>query len=134
MKFFLTFTITVSLLIFAACTKDHYPEHQDKFPLRKVRFELYTTEDFSGDKLNIQFSLHMHNNNRAIYDSSFTTMRVEEIPDSLHRIIIEKFVPGNDTSTLVVGFTYHIQNVGYSWYLEEFPARDSFKVLRYSFK
>jgi hypothetical protein len=134
MKFLLIFTITGTLLSFAACTKDHYPAHKDRIALRKVRFELYTTEDFSGDKLNIQFTLHMHNDDRSIYDSSLATMRVEEIPDSLHRIIIEKFVPGNDTSTLVVGFTYHIQNVGYSWYLEEFPGRDSLKVLRYSFK
>ena len=65
---------------------------------------------------------------------SAPTMKIEEIPDSLHKIVVEKFVPGNDTATLVVGFEYYIENVGYSWYLEEFPAKDTFKLLRYSFK
>ena len=126
--------LAAAILIVTACKKDHYPSPVERSPLRKVRFELFTNENFSGDKLNITFSVHMHNDDRAILDSALPTMKVEEIPDSAHRIVIEKWVPGNDTSTLVVGFTYHIDNVGYSWYLEEFPARDTFKLLRYSFR
>ena len=136
MKNYFGFVLAAAMLVVTACSKDHYhyPDHGQKSPLRKVRFELFTKEDFSGDKHNITFSLHMHNHDRKILDSALATMKVEEIPDSLHKIVIEKFVPGNDTATLVVGFEYYIQNVGYSWYLEEFPAKDTFKLLRYSFR
>ena len=61
-------------------------------------------------------------------------MKISAIPDSLHKIVIEKTVPGNDTTALVVGFTYYIENVGYSWNLDSFPARDTFKLIQYSFR
>jgi hypothetical protein len=61
-------------------------------------------------------------------------MKIKDIPDSNHRIIIEKIAPDNETSTLVVGFNYQIETVGYSWYLDTFPATDTFKLLRYSFR
>ena len=134
MKIYSILALAAIVLSFAACRKDHYPSHVKKPPLRKVRFELYTKEDFSGNKQDIQFNLNMHNDDRVIFDSALAMMKVEDIPDSLHKIVFEKFVPGNDTSTLAVGFTYHIVNVGYSWYLEEFPASDTFKLLQYSFR
>ena len=28
----------------------------------------------------------------------------------------------------------YLENIGYSWYLEEFPAKDTFKLLQYSFR
>jgi hypothetical protein len=61
-------------------------------------------------------------------------MKVKDIPDSLHKIVIEKWVPQNDTSSLAVAFTYYIENVGYSWYLQPFPAGDTLKVLEYTFR
>ena len=61
-------------------------------------------------------------------------MKIKDIPDSLHKIVIEKSVPGNDPSTLTVGFDYEIENVGSSWYLEPFPRGDSLKLLRYPFR
>src|SRR5262245_51494651 len=106
MKIYCSLVLAAALLVVTACSKDHYhyPGHPQKSPLRKVRFELFTKEDFSGDKHNITFSVHMHNQDRAILDSALATMTVEQIPDSLHKIVIEKYVPGNDTATLVVGF------------------------------
>lgn len=76
----------------------------------------------------------MKNDRKVIFDSLFVTMKVEDIPDSNHRIVIEKAVPGNDTSTLAVGFYYEIEGVGISWYLDSFPATDTFKLVRYSFQ
>jgi hypothetical protein len=61
-------------------------------------------------------------------------MKIKDIPDSNHRIIIEKLAPDNDTATLVVGFNYQIENVGFSWYLDTFRAGNTFKLLRYSFR
>ena len=136
MKIYFILATAVAMIAVTACKKDYQgPDygHKSSVP-RKVRFELYTTENFSGDKHNITFSLHMHNHERKILDSALATMKIEDIPDSLHKIVIEKYVPGNDTATLVVGFDYHIENVGYSWYLEDFPAKDTFKLLQYSFK
>jgi len=135
MRICFSLALAAVMLLVAACKKEyHSPGYGHNSSLRKVRFELYTKEDFSGDKHNITFSLHMHNHERKILDSALATMKVEEIPDSLHKIVIEKFVPGNDTATLVVGFDYYLENIGYSWYLEEFPAKDTFKLLQYSFR
>jgi hypothetical protein len=134
MKYFGIALFAFLLLSIAACKKVYDANQQYNPPLRKVRFELYTKENFSGNTRNITFSLQMHNSTDKIYDSTLSPMKVEDIPDSLHKMIFEKSVPGNDTSTLVVGFYYYLENVGYSWYLEQFPARDTFKILRYPFR
>ena len=122
-------------IIIVSCRKDHNPPHTTPPPpIRKVRYELFTKENFSDDQHNITFNLFMRNSKINLLDSPLATMKISAIPDSLHRIIIEKPVPGNDTATLVVGFTYYIENVGYSWYLDSFPATDTFKLIRYSFR
>jgi len=129
--------IAAILTIFiVSCSKDHdspYDTHKPA-PIRKVRYELFTKEDFSTDQHNITFNLFMRNSKRNLLDSPLATMKISAIPDSLHRIIIEKTVPGNDTTALVVGFTYYIENIGYSWNLDSFPALDTLKVIRYSFR
>jgi hypothetical protein len=122
----------VLLFIVVSCKKDQLNAKIN--PPRKVRYELYTNEDFSDDQKNILFSIFMRNGQKTIFDSPLAKMKIKDIPDSNHRIIIEKMAPDNDTSTLVVGFNYQIENVGYSWYLESFPAVDTFKVLRYPFR
>ena len=109
-------------------------ENNNNSQTRLVRYELYTEEDFTGDQHNIQFSLFMKTAGKTIFDSSLATMKIEEIPDSIHKIVIEKLVPGNDTSTLTVGFNYQIENVGISWYLDTFPSGDTLKLLQYAFK
>jgi hypothetical protein len=124
-----------------SCSKDHTPPgggQNNKFPTRKVRFELFTKEDFSTDNHNITFSLFIRRDHgidsRTLLDSALATMKVKDIPDSAHKIVIEKWVPQNDTSNLAVAFTYYIENVGYSWHLEPVPAGDTLKVLQYSFR
>ena len=122
----------VLLLIVVSCKKDQ-PNAKTN-PPRKVRYELYTNEDFSGDQKNILFSIFIRSGQKTIFDSPLATMKIKDIPDSNHKIIIEKLAPDNDTATLVVGFNYQIENVGFSWFLETFPAGDTVKVLRYSFR
>ncbi|HEX3767960.1 MAG TPA: hypothetical protein VHT72_06250 [Puia sp.] len=122
----------ILLFIAAACKKDQADAKTN--PSRRVRYELYTNEDFSDDQKNIFFSVFIRNGQKTIFDSPLAAMRIKDIPDSNHRIIIEKIAPENETSTLVVGFNYQIETVGYSWYLDTFPATDTFKLLRYSFR
>ena|ERR1700733_748114 len=124
--------LPVLLLIVVSCKKDQ-PKVKTNAP-RKVRYELYTNEDFSDDQKNILFSIFMRNGQKTIFDSPLATMKIRDIPDSNHRIIIERLAPSNDTATLVVGFNYQIENVGYSWFLDTFPASDTFKLLRYPFR
>ena len=136
MKSYSILAVIAITIAAGACRKDYNPYGNNKGnpPVRKVRFELFTDKDFAGNQGNIQFRLHMENADRAILDSNLAIMKIEDIPDSAHRIIIEKLVPGNDTSTLTVGFVYYIENVGISWHLESFPAGDTLKVVRYPFE
>ena len=103
-------------------------------PIRKVHYELFTTENFSEDQHDIQFSLFMRDSRRTIFDSALAIIKVKDIPDSLHRWIFDKNVPGNNQDSLVVGFTYRIFDVGYSWYLDKFQKGDTLKKIIYSFK
>jgi len=138
MKIYLTIAAVALVSVVLSCKKDRFPhngkDRGNNFPPRRVHFELYTKENFGNDNKNIFFNLFMRTERRTIFDSALAVMKVNEIPDSLHRIIIDKWVPGNDTSRLAVGFTYRIENVGISWYLEEFSAGDTVKLLKYSFK
>ncbi len=121
----------------SSCKKDQQSASGKKssyFPVRRVRYELYTNEDFTGNNENIRFSVFIRTNGKTIFDSSLAVMKIKDIPDSLHMIVIVKSVPGNDPSTLTVGFDYEIENVGSSWYLEPFPRGDSLKLLRYPFR
>jgi hypothetical protein len=122
----------ISFVLVVSCKKDQ-PDVKSN-PPRKVRYELYTNEDFSDDQKNILFSIFIRDGIKTIFDSPLATMKISDIPDSNHRIIIEKWVPDNNASTLVVGFDYQIENVGMSWYLDTFPAKDLSKVLSYSFR
>jgi hypothetical protein len=135
MKAYSILAIVAVVSCLAACKKEGYPQYEDYFTQQRVvRYELYTTEDFSDENNNIQFSLTIRKPGRTLFDSALATMKISEIPDSAHRIIIEKRVPGNDTSRLAVGFDYKIENVGVSWYVDEFLANDTLKVVRFSFK
>jgi hypothetical protein len=122
----------VVLCILYSCSKDH--SHPGNKPTRKVHYELFTTEDFSDDQHDIEFHLFMRDSRRTIFDSALAIMKVKDIPDSLHRLIFDKVVPGNNQDSLVVGFTYHLFDVGYSWYLDQFPKGDTLKRVIYSFK
>jgi hypothetical protein len=147
MKIYSILTVIVVMCAVVSCKKDK-PTYDNPLqqpfqethesaannPLRRVHFELYTKENFSTDLKNIHFNVFMRTDTKTLLDSAITTMRIADIPDSLHRIIIDKFVPANDASRLAVGFTYDIENVGNSWYLEDFPAGDTVKVLKYSFR
>ncbi|MBW4891574.1 hypothetical protein KXQ82_17745 [Mucilaginibacter sp. HMF5004] len=102
---------------------------------RKVKYVLYTDQNFSTDSKLITFRLFMQRpNNTTVWDSILPPMKVKDIPKSLHKIVVERLVPGNDPSTLKVGFEYTIQDVGYSWFFDVINAGETFKEVNYSFK
>jgi hypothetical protein len=101
-------------------------------PQRTIRFQLYTNQDFSGNTSVINFSIFIRNSNRTLFDSSLASMRIEDIPDSLHKLVIEKTV--NDNSDLAAGFQYEIQDVGTSWHIDTSKAANPLKIIDYSFQ
>ena len=121
----------LSALSFMSCTKEDSPS--PTAPPRKIRFVLYTEEDFSSDN-NITFSLVIRNSTKTLFDSSLSVMKVKDIPKSANKLIFEKQVPNDDGSVLTAGFYYTIENVGLSWYIDTCSAGQSLKVIDYSFK
>lgn len=105
-------------------------------PQRTIRFQLYTNRDFSGNTSVINFSIFIRNSNRTanrtLLDSSLGSMRMEDIPDASHKLVIEKTV--NDNSDLAAGFNYEIPDVGNSWYVDTSKAGNPFKIIDYSFQ
>jgi len=96
---------------------------------------LYTDKDLSGDNHTIIFKLSIQKPpNQVLWDSTLAPMRIKDIPDLAHKLIVKKAVPGNDPSLLKVGFSYSIQDVGNSWYFNAFNAGDMFKVVNFNFQ
>ena len=103
-------------------------------PPRKIQYVLYTNRDFSDDEGIIHFTLLMKQDTRVVWDSLLAPMKIKDIPNSSHKIVVEKTVPDNITSDLVVGFLYEIENVGYSWSLDTCSANDTFKIVEFPFQ
>jgi len=101
---------------------------------RKIQYVLYTNEDFSNDNGIIHFTLLMKDNGRVLWDSLLAPMQIKDIPNSSHKIIVEKTVPDNNNSDLVVGFLYEIENVGYSWSLDTCRSNETFKIVEFPFQ
>jgi hypothetical protein len=137
MKTYLVLAMAALMSTVTSCRKNEgYPDGKNRSgsTVRKVHYELYTDENFSDNQENIQFTLFMRDAGKTIFDSSLATMKIKDIPDFDHRLVIEKIVPGNNTSTLTVGFVYQIENVGLSSWLAPFPASDTIGLIKFSFR
>jgi hypothetical protein len=130
MKISFVYFSALMFLMLSSCKKDN----QSNTSTRMVRYELFTNRDYSGETNIISFRVQIINAQKTLFDSILAPMKMEEIPDSAQKIIIEKAVPGNDPLTLKVGFYYSIQNVGISWHYESFLSQDRFKLVRFDFK
>lgn len=101
----------------------------------KVQFVLYTDQDFSHDSNQILFRLSIQKApNQSLWDSILAPMAIKDIPDSLHKIIIEKWVTNNNNVFLKCGFYYSIENIGNSWYLDSIPPGVNFKKVEFNFR
>jgi hypothetical protein len=121
------------LLSFSSCHKDKEQPNNSKVE-RKIKYVLYTNEDFSDDEHNITFSVFARDNNRNLLDSAISTMKVKEIPSAANKIVVEKTLVTDASAQLVAGFTYKIEGVGESWYLDSIPAGQNNKIIEYAFK
>lgn len=101
---------------------------------RKIRFQLYTNQDFSADNSIIHFSIFIKDANRTLLDSALASMQIKDIPDAAHKLIVEKTVTGNYNSDLTAGFRYEIENVGISAFIDTSKAGNTFKIIDYAFQ
>jgi len=125
----LTFTLVLAGI---SCTKDTSPTIPNSG--RIIKFILHTEKDFSNDNHNITFSLFIRNHTTVLFDSTLSSMKIKDIPDSANKLIFEKKVPNDDGSDLAAGFNYTIENVGMSWYLDTCKAGETFKIVDFSFQ
>jgi hypothetical protein len=135
--------LALAILLVMSCSKEitdtsiNSPaaiQKVDQAVHRKIQFCLFTDRDFSKDKDTIRFTLFMQNSrNKILWDSALAPMQVKDIPDSAHRIIITKKVPGNNMALLKVGFRYSIQNVGNSSYIDTSAAGEILKIVNFNF-
>lgn len=131
-KNLLTIFCACAFLLTAACKKS---TTSDLVATRKIKFILYTDKDFSGDNGNIQFKLSIQKlPNQILWDSVLPPMRIKDIPNLAHKLVVEKAVPGNDDTTIKAGFTYTIENVGNSWYYDISNEGEKYKEILFNFQ
>lgn len=122
-----------SILALTACKKSA-PDVPTTLS-RKVRYVLFTDQDFSNDDKKITFTLFIKKTNGLIlWDTVLAPIKVKDIPDKNHKLIIEKMVPHDDNSTLKIGFDYAIQDVGNSWFFDILNPGEDFKEIVFDVK
>lgn len=100
---------------------------------RKVKYELFTTSDFSQETDIITFEARIVGK-KVIWDSVLAPMQIKDIPSAVNKIVFEKEVPEDDNSELTVGFKYTIEGVGISWHNERLLAGEELKVVSFDFQ
>jgi hypothetical protein len=141
---FLSVCLLLTLYTLASCKKNVTGE--SPVPAdggRTIRFILYTDQDFSTDNSVIHFSIFIKKGSvyvidtgrsNLLFDSAFTPIRIKDIPDYAHKIVVEKKVVGYDNADLTAGFVYEIENVGSSWHVDTSSAGNRLKVIDYNFR
>jgi len=120
-------------MLMASCKKS--TTTTDPAAPRKIKFILYTNKDFSGDNGNIQFRLSIQkSSNQTLWDSVLPPMRIKDIPDLAHKLVVEKAVPDNYDAAIKAGFYYTIENVGYSWHYDISNEGEKYKEIPFNFQ
>jgi len=134
MKYYLITAIMVAIAICLTTSCKKEKTIPPPVSTRTLRFILYTDKDFSTDEHNISFALHISNHSTGIaFDSTVVAFKVKDIPHKANQLVFEKKVP-LDGSVLTAGFTYTIENVGFSWHLDTCAANEKLKVIEYPFE
>lgn len=135
MKFYsiMALLVAATICLTTSCKKEKPTPAPSPVATRTLKFILYTNQDFSNDNLNISFALHIDDGKSFPFDSTVYSTQIKNIPDKAHQLIFEKKVP-DDGKMLTAGFTYTIQNVGYSWHLDTVAANEKMKVIEYPFE
>jgi hypothetical protein len=131
---------TTLLTIFCACIvlfAESCKKNSTSNPTvpRKIKFILYTSKDFSSDNDNIIFRLSIQKlSNQTLWDSVLPPMKIKDIPDLAHKLVVEQTVPNNYDSSVKAGFYYTIENVGYSWHFDISNAGEKYKEILFNFQ
>jgi len=123
----------MTLAFFAGSCKKYSSGSAASVNSRKIRFQLYSSQDFSNNTYTIKFSIFIKDKDQPLYDSAFAPMLIKDLPDANHKLVVEKYISGYNDSDLVAGFTYEIENVGFSWYIDTAKAGNPLKVIDYDF-
>jgi hypothetical protein len=127
----------ITILVATSCKKQILDNGMwdKRVTIRKVQFQLYTTKDFSDENDSIFFRISIIKpRNQILFDSMLAPMKLKDIPNRAHKLVIDELVPGNDPSLLKVGFYYTIKNVGNSSHTEPFNVGETFKVVDFNFQ
>jgi hypothetical protein len=124
------------LTVFLACRKDSVKgDHLTPLVLKTIRFQLYTTEDFKMESGHVIFKLFIEAPMRhIIWDSLLPPIRVNQVPDSLHKICVERKIMIKPEDTIRAGFRYSIEDVGSSSYLDTLSPGTRFKLIEFNFR
>jgi len=134
-SFFIRAFIAQMLVLTVVSCRKYSSSSTTAYPTeRKIRFQLYTNEDFSGETSAINFSIFIRTANKTLFDSTLAPMQLKDIPDALHKLVIEKNVLANANSDLAAGFQYELENVGISWFIDTSKGGNPFKVIDYAFQ
>lgn len=133
-KLICAFVLISIIAVLGSCNKNDGMKPPPPGEDRKFRFQLYTNKDFSGDHSIIDFSIFIRRGNTTLFDSSFASMEVQNIPNAMNMLLVEKTINGNGQADLEAGFVYHIQNVGISWYIDTSSAGSKFKLIDFAFQ
>jgi hypothetical protein len=124
-----------AMLMATGCTKPKYDMPPKSITERKIRFQLYTDQDFSNNNGNINFTLFIEKPiNMGLWDTMLPPMKLKDIPGNTNKLVIEKTIPGNQNGLLRVGIRYTLDGVGNSDYLDSSYAGDTLKIVDYNFK
>lgn len=125
-----------AILTVTSCRKQTKEQNtRDPELPRKIQFQLYTDKDFSGNTDDIYFSLFIHNStNKVLWDSLLPVMKIKDIPDLAHKLVMEKSIIVKNSSILKVGFHYVIGNVGNANYIDTSNAGQTIKIVAFKFQ
>ncbi|MES2806995.1 MAG: hypothetical protein V4619_00110 [Bacteroidota bacterium] len=126
----LILAVTAAIMI-SSCQKETQPV---KLVNRTINFNLYTEKDFSAENGNIVFNLMIRDGATTLLDSAIATMKIKDIPNKANKLVFAKKLTIGSNVDLRVGFKYTIENVGYSWYFDNFEAGSLHKEVIFSFK
>ena len=129
--------LIVSIILIGTSCKKYTSEYIPINPIvpRLVQFVLFTNSELSNDNSTVTFTLAIKKpTGEVLWNSILAPIKLKDIPGLDHPLFIEKYVPGNDTSLLKVGFFYAIDNVGNSSFTVPFEPGETLKKVGFNFQ
>ena len=129
--------LIVSIIILGTSCKKYTSDYKPIDPTvpRLVQFVLFSNSESSNDNSTVTFTLAIKKTNGdVLWDSVLAPMKIKDIPSLDNSLFVEKYVPGNDSSLLKVGFLYTIDNVGNSSFTVPFEPGETLKKVGFNFQ